>query len=500
MHLMKPHLVIVLGAAIAAAVFAPARAERPADFGQQWVRTHPFTLMGLQQSAPKFDAAEHRAANMSNVLVWWADGNGKQIAAPASAGNLPWHALIVDGEGDERDRITDYASVGNSVGWMLGDEVDGNQMAFYDQLGTWIKQNRPNDLVYTNALPTYAGFPDYPTYLEQIVDNMHPDVLMYDHYPYVESLTRHDYFQNMMFVRDKALEHNLPYWAFMQSSALAAYRLPSKSDIRMQAFTHLAAGFTGLAYFTFDNEPSFEYASILDSAGIPTSLYPIVADLNKEAANLGKALRFMKSTDVKYVPGRSLVNGVIVPNDVPLGMTGWTAANDPDKHIEGITVQNIGAPGTVLDALVGFFKDDNGDDAFMLVNTHHGPSVPQLASITVNVTFDTSIQSILELDRLTGEQRVLAVGATHQLSLSLPAGTGRLFKYNEGNFLVAAVPEPSTLVTALVAMAICPLGMRRHSDIVSSSRTKRSCVFDPPVSTQSLVLQQVKIVRHRNDS
>jgi hypothetical protein len=458
---LKLHHALLVAAAMLAAIVSPAHGERPADFGQRWVRQHPFTLMGLQQWAKDFDAAEHHAANMSSVLAWWADGNGKQIAVPASAGNFPWHALIVDGEGDERDRITDYASVGNAAGWMLGDEVDGSQMAFYDQLGTWIKQNRPNDLVYTNALPTYAGFADYPAYLEQVVDSMHPDVLMYDHYPFVESLTRGDYFQNMMFVRNKALEHRLPYWAFMQSSALAAYRLPSKSDIRMQAFTHLAAGFTGLAYFTFDNEPSFEYASILDSAGNPTSLYPIVADLNKEAANLGKALRFMTSTDVKFVPGRSLVGGVIVNNGVPLGLTAWSAANDPDDHIEAMTIQQIGAPSTALDVLAGFFRDDNGDKAFMLVNTHHGPGVPATASLNIVLQFDSSIDSILELDRLTGDQRVLTVGANHQLSLILPAGTGRLFKYNEGDFVVAPVPEPCTLATALSAMGLLPFIRRR---------------------------------------
>ncbi len=451
----------VLAAAMLAASVSSARGERPADFGQRWVRNHPFTLMGLQQSPQKFDAAEHHAANMSSVLVWWADGNGKQIAAPASAGNFPWHALIVDGEGDERDRIADYASVGNAAGWMLGDEVDGSQMAFYDQLGTWIKQNRPNDLVYTNALPTYAGFPDYPAYLEQVVDSMHPDVLMYDHYPFVESLTRGDYFQNMMFVRNKALEHRLPYWAFMQSSALAAYRLPSKSDIRMQAFTHLAAGFTGLAYFTFDNEPSFEYASILDSAGNPTQLYPIVADLNKEAANLGKTLRFMTSTGVQFVPGRSLVNGVVVDDAVPPGLTAWSAASDPDDHIEAMTIQQIGAPSTLLDVLAGFFRDDNGDKAFMLVNTHHGPGVPANASLNIVVQFDPSIDSILEFDRLTGQQKVIMVGANHQLTLNLPAGTGRLFKYNDGDFLVAPVPEPQTLGLGLNAAAIWSLAVRR---------------------------------------
>lgn len=445
-----------LVAAIAFNIVTFASAQRPADFGQQWVRSHPFTLMGLQQSPQTFDVAEHRAANMSSVLAWWADGNGKQIAAPASAGNMPWHALIVDGEGDERDRIADYASVGNGLGWMLGDEVDGSMMSFFDSLGNWVKQNRPNDLVYTNALPTYAGFPDYPAYLEQIVQNMHPDVLMYDHYPFVENLMRHDFFQNMMFVRNKALEHNMPYWAFMQSSALAAYRLPSKSDARMQAFSHVAAGFTGLAYFTFDNEPSFEYASILDSAGNPTGLYPIIADLNKELGNLGKTLRFMTSTDVKFIAGR---NAQFVKNPVPLGMTDWTAAGDPDDHILNITIAQV---GTDLDGLIGFFRDDNGDKAFMVVNENHGPSVAANAQFTMNIRFDDTIQSILEFDRLTGQQVVLTVPANHQLSLVLPAGTGRLFKYNEGDFLLAAVPEPATFALSLLgSLAIAFLANRR---------------------------------------
>ena len=115
--------------------------------------------MGLQQWPQTFDVAEHRAANMTSVLAWWADGNGKQIAALASAGDLPWHALIVDGEGDERDRIADYASVGNAAGWMLGDELNRQQMSFFGDLAAWTKVNRPNDLVYTNAFPTYATSP-----------------------------------------------------------------------------------------------------------------------------------------------------------------------------------------------------------------------------------------------------------------------------------------------------------------------------------------------------
>jgi hypothetical protein len=456
------HLGLALGAFFFFAPSAILLAARPADFGQQWVRSHPFTLMGLQQSHLTLDINEHRGANMSSLLVWWNDGNGKPIAQIASNGNMPWHALIVDGEGDERDRITNYASVGNSVGWMMGDEVDGSMMPFFNELGNWVKDNRPNDLVYTNALPTYAGFPDYSAYLEQIVDTMHPDVLMYDHYPFVENLMRHDYFQNMMLVRNKALEHNLPYWAFMQSSALAAYRLPSRSDARMQVFTHLAAGYTGIAYFTFDNEPIYQYAAILDTAGNPTSLYPIVADLNKEAANLGKALRFMRSDDVKYIPGRHTEGSSIVKNEVAFGMQEWSAATDSDDHIIGMAINSVSVGSDRFDGLIGFFTDDLGRDAFMVTNVYHGPSVPANSQFSITILFDSSVTSLLRIDRLTGQQVVVPLDAAHRLVLTLPAGTGELFKYNDGDFLLAPVPEPGTIGLPLFAIGFISCARRQR--------------------------------------
>jgi hypothetical protein len=434
-------------------------AERPKNFGQQWVRRHPLTLMGLQQWAHTLEVAEHRGANMTNLLVWWANGDGKPLAAAASADNLPWHALIVDGEGDERDRINDYASVGNAAGWMIGDELASTQLPFFGEIVSWVKQNRPGEIVYTNAYPTYAppevlyggsppgGSYTYSQYLEDIVQVLKPDVLSYDHYPYVENLMRHDYFYNMMLVREKGLEHSLPYWVIVQASAHGAYRLPSRSDARMQVFSHLASGYTGITYFTFDNTPSFQWASILDTAGNPTSLYPIVADINKEAANLGQALRLMKSDNVKYVAGTHFENSQLVKNQVPLGMTDWDPANDNDDHILNIS---IGTSGLGRDGMIGFFTDDNGDKAFMLVNVHHGPTLSANSSMTFTVLFDNTIASLLRLDRITGEQVVVPL-SRNRLIVSLDAGTGELYKYNEGDF-VLSVPEPGAAALMYAGM------------------------------------------------
>jgi hypothetical protein len=431
---------------------------RPADFGQRWVRSHPLTLMGLQQSPQTFDPAEHDAANMTSVLAWWADGNGKQIAAPASVAGLPWHALIVDGEGDERERIANYASVGNAVGWMIGDELNRQQMPFFADIVAWTKENRPDELVYSNAYPTYAGDAglyggsppggtyNYAQYLDDMVEVVKPDVLMYDHYPFFgDGSERPDYFVNLMAVREKALEHGLPYWGFMQASKHFGYRLPSETDARFQMFSHLTAGFTGMAYFTFD---AFGETSILNPAGNPSPLYGPVARINQEAANLGQALRFMTSTDVKYVAGRHLAGSDTVKNPIPASLADWSADGDPDDHILSIVTNNV-AP--TQNGLIGFFTDDNGDDAFMLMNTNHGPVLHPASRLSFTIEFDSSIDSLLRLDRATGEQVVVPL-TDHRLTLSISAGIGELFKYNEGDFILSPVPEPTAL--SLMAMSV----------------------------------------------
>jgi hypothetical protein len=51
-------------------------AQRPVDFGQQWARSHPFQIMGVQQWPQTFDVPDYQAATMSSTLVRCADGNG----------------------------------------------------------------------------------------------------------------------------------------------------------------------------------------------------------------------------------------------------------------------------------------------------------------------------------------------------------------------------------------------------------------------------------------
>jgi hypothetical protein len=90
--------------------------------------------------------------------------------------------------------------------------------------------------------------------------------------------------------------------------------------------------------------------------------------------------------------------------------------------------------------LIGFFTDDFGDNYFMLVNLYQDKNltVAQTA-LDFIIEFDSSIDSIWRLNRLTGEAEEIAL-VDHILNLTLPGGTGDLFKYDNGFFAGLGVP------------------------------------------------------------
>ncbi len=207
----------------------PALAQtRPPDFGQQWVRQHPVTLMGLQRFPETLKMDKYQGANFNTMLAWSEGENAKATAQAAYDVGMPWHAHIHDGA---NRRFSHFSSTPGSAGWLVGDEVPRTQMTTYGNFAAEIKVARPNDIVYTQMWPDYAsvnqlygGTPprktgySYSKYLDDVVSIIKPDVLMYDHYPFITSATRHPtFFQNLMTVRAKAKQHNLPYWAFAQS-------------------------------------------------------------------------------------------------------------------------------------------------------------------------------------------------------------------------------------------------------------------------------------------
>lgn len=411
--------------------------------GQRWVRSHPLTTMALTIIPESCDPQQYKDANLTTTLVW--KQREPLLQGSADVG-LPWHlhlrraVLSKDGLTDElRAQLNGcVARYRGCTGWLVWDEPNRTEMFRAAETVRWLKETWPETLVYSNAYPMgatperyFGGEPpadgySYEQYLRDFSTILDTDVVMYDMYLFREGGGTGNPFPTMNTARRVAQEHGKPYWAFVQSHAdeRRGYRMPSESDIRMQVFAHLTSGFTGIAYFTYEDQQG--PAMISNATRERRPIYYHVARLNQEVLNVGQALRFLSSVDVRYVPGSD--------NQVPDAATAWQPGAGKDQLIRSIVIEGADSdPVEWRDILIGFFKDDQGDDYFMLTNLWHGEGASSAErSLTVTLKLKPGVTSIGRLSRETGQPELLAVGDAFRVTL--PGGTGDLLRFNSAEF------------------------------------------------------------------
>ena len=87
-RMVSPVVAILILLTAASPVFAGDDAPKALSRGAQWVRTHPFTIMGLSILNEPVDAEQYRDAGMSAMLAWRPR---ESVLAPAAKIGLPWH-------------------------------------------------------------------------------------------------------------------------------------------------------------------------------------------------------------------------------------------------------------------------------------------------------------------------------------------------------------------------------------------------------------------------
>ncbi len=408
-------------------------------FGWQWVRSHQFGIQAVSLRPATWDFDEYFGAGMT--LLNRDPGNPFTTNRPPAYADKQWHAFVTD-----QSLYNTMKSIPGNTGWIINDEPSRLQMPAVASLTSYVRQQDPQKVLYTAAAHDEWGaagwYGDssqpgytYAQYLDDFVSIIHPDVLVFDKYSlYSDGTTNAFYLRNLMTIRSKAISSNLPYWGWLQAFGRSQGREPSESDNRFNAYTHLTMGYTGFLYWTYDYYAGTGDAMI-DINGNQMPLYQSVKQTSAETTNLGKSLRYLKSTDVRFVPGKH--GSPAVTNSTPAGLTNWGVGPNPDPHILSLTVDftNSANIGTGKDGLVGFFTDDAQQPYFMLSNLYHGASLSAAAaSLGFAITFDSSVNELLRLNRVTGAQEVLTLN-NHQLFWTLPGGTGDLFKYNTGDFV-----------------------------------------------------------------
>jgi len=408
----------------------------PSSKGWDWVRSNPLFLSGLVVSMTEPPASwvhDYFDGFGANAVHLWATGLPDEVADwQAARPEAPW---VVWTQANGTSAANGLLAGGldenppGRIGYQVGDEP-GNEEAYQaTTIGVAaLREHDPEALLILNFL----GAGDMR---ERCASNLDFDIFSYDDYSRDKSSYR-----SLAEARAAGLRFNKPYWRYLNAYTNADMgNEHEESDQRWDAFSGLVFGFTGHTWFLYQVLPTHDlfpitFATNGDYNVEKTAHWNMLAQINRELLNLGRPITQLISTDVRFVPGISLLT--------PDGLNEWAPGAGDDPYIKRIA----GASGEfLLQLLVGYFRDARGATYVMIQNVRHANgSWPSDSSSTgqVVVEFDFSQApagfnraALLGLDKLDGQVKTLPLfgsGERRTLDITLAAGDPVFFKYDDG--------------------------------------------------------------------
>ena len=161
----------------------------------------------------------------------------------------------------------------------------------------------------------------------------------------------------------------------------------------------------------------------VDGKGNPTPLYKEVAPVNREIARLGAAVARLHPTRVYHMDGADDGD----PAGTPVHH--WADSDDdlPAWMRRRFMLANVTGASNRNRLLVAFFRDEAGEEYFLIVNKDTGLATGAELTTRVGLNFHPSVKSIQRLRRDTGKVETIAVDEYH--AFDLPGSTGDLFRF-----------------------------------------------------------------------
>lgn len=327
----------------------------------------------------------------------------KAIVADTRLSDYDWenvdavaaHARVAEIVGEVRNHPAVF-------GYYLRDEPKAAYFPGLAKVAGIVKELHPGAWPYINLFPNYAspialGAPTYDEYVEQFVAACQPTILSYDHYALMAGTElRPEYFANLESIRRAALKHKLPFWNIVLASAHFNYREVTSADFRFQAYTSLAYGARGLAYFKYFTPAVGNYRNApVDQFGNETPTWYSMQHTNLQIGKLADTLLKLRSDRVYHF------------GDIPEGCVGTD---------EQCLVTAVRGP-----MLVGDFTHEDGSRYVMIVNKNLTASVtpkPKFREPVTTLSFVSPYNGML--GEFTGEQIWLAPGQGVLLKPSKP--------------------------------------------------------------------------------
>src|ERR1051325_205680 len=252
----------------------------------------------------------------------------KAIVSDPRASDYDWG--VVD-DAKARNNISNLvAQVGNHAavfGYYIRDEPTAPWFPGLEKVASSIREFAPGKWPYINLFPDYAdnsqlGTTNYADYLEQFITSCHPKIISYDNYSLMDDGSlRGNYWSNLEAVHDACKKHGVEFWNIVLAVAHFNYREPSAADLRFEAYTTLAYGGRGLAYFTYFAPAVGNYrGAAIDQFGNETPTWHNLQNVNLQIQKLAPTLLQLRSDEVYHIgdipspckgpPTNSLVSAV----------------------------------------------------------------------------------------------------------------------------------------------------------------------------------------------
>lgn len=283
----------------------------------------------------------------------------KAIVSDAQASDYDWAAVD---ETKARKNISNLVAQVNAnpavFGYYLRDEPPAAWFPELEKVASTIRALAPGKWPYINLFPDYAdnsqlGTTNYEDYLERFIASCHPKIISYDNYSLMDDGSlRGNYWSNLEAVRNACKKHRLEFWNIVLAVAHFNYREPTAADLQFEAYTTLAYGGRGLAYFTYFAPAVGNYrGAAIDQFGNETPTWRNLQNINLQIQKLAPTLLQLETDDVYHI-------GAIPP------------------HCKGPPTNSLvtAIPGGTF--LVGEFSHKDGSRYVMIVNKDVAKSHP----------------------------------------------------------------------------------------------------------------------------
>ena len=205
-----------------------------------------------------------------------------------------------------------YVGNPNIAFYHLVDEPKTTKFGDVKKLKDLFTEGDPNVMTHSNLLPKVSakdlGAPDYKTYVEQFVRQVNPPFLSFDFYAVRKNAGKvyvpDDYYETLEVVSDVAKRSHRPFMAYVLATQHRMYPKATREYMRFNAFSQLAYGAQGLAYYTycipdFDNVGEYSNPPLLPN-GQRSDVWYMVRDVNQEIRNLQHVFLGCNVVDVRH--------------------------------------------------------------------------------------------------------------------------------------------------------------------------------------------------------